>query len=80
MDETIIAALMLIGVFIFVIGLPCVGTAFLGVKMVKRLANYPSKTPVIHLSVVSQLVVLELISFGLLLLLYHILADYGQGA
>ncbi len=80
MDETIVAALILIGIFIFVIGIPCVGVALLGTKMVKRLANYPSRTPAIHLSVVSKLVVLELISFGLLLLLYHVLADYGQGA
>ncbi len=80
MDQTLIAALVLVFIFAIVIGIPCVGTVLLGRRLLNRLANYHSKTPAIQLSVVSQLILLEIISFGFLLLLYHILADYGQKA
>ena len=80
MEETTGAAFILFGIFLFVIALPCIGAAILGWKLANRLAYHPSKTPAIQLSVVFKLVLLEIISFGLLLMLYHILADYGQGA
>jgi len=74
------AALVLFAMFFVIIAIPCVGVAVLGWNLANRLAFYPSKTPAIHLSVILKLVILETISFGLLMFLYHILADYGQGA
>jgi len=74
------AAFILIGMFLFIIGIPCIGVAILGTNLANRIAFHPSKTPAIQLSVMLQLFILEIISFGLLSLLYHLLADYGQGA
>jgi len=80
MSGEILAALILTGTFFIVITLPCVGVGILGWKLARRIAHYPSKTPAIQLSILLKLVLLEFISLSLLLTLYHILADYGQGA
>jgi len=73
------AALILFLVFFFIIAIPCIGVAMLGSDLVNRLAFHPSKTPAIQLRVILKLVILEIISFGMLMSAYHILADYGQG-
>lgn len=71
--------LILLLVFIFVMGVPCVGTAILGSRLMNRLGRYPSKTPAIQINIIAKLVALEIISFGMLTMLYHVLSDYGQG-
>ncbi|MDP8265943.1 MAG: hypothetical protein P9M07_03250 [Candidatus Aceula meridiana] len=80
MEHLWIASLILVLSFFVVIALPCIGVCVLGWKLARRIAFYPSKTPAIQLSILLKLTLLEIISFSLLLILYHILADYGQGA
>lgn len=50
---------------------PCVLVAFLGRKMVNQLGHYPTKTPAIQMSIFFQLVVIEVITFTLMLTFYH---------
>ncbi len=73
-----VAALILLGLFSFVILVPCIGTAILGVGLLKKIGRYPSKTPAFQISTFMKLAVLEIISFGMMAMLYHILTDYGN--
>ncbi len=71
--------LILFLVFAFIMGVPCIGTAILGSKLMNRIGRFPSKTPAIQTNIIAKLVALEIISFGMLTMLYHVLSDYGQG-
>jgi len=46
--------------------LPCIGIGWIGVRLINKLGRFPSKTPAIQLGVMFQLIVLEVISFTLL--------------
>lgn len=72
------AILFLLMAFIVVVWLPCLGVAILGVRLMERMGRYPSKTPVFQMNTFLKLAVLEIIAFGLLATLYHLLADYGK--
>ena len=74
----LVAALILIGLFVICVGIPCIGTAILGTKMLEKVANFPSKTPVIQINIYIKFTILMIVSFALLMTLYHLLADYGQ--
>lgn len=65
--------LIFVGVFFVCIAIPCVGVAWLGKNMLNRLGRYPSKTPAIQLSVAFKLVIIEIVSFTLLLTFFKIL-------
>ena len=65
-------AYILIGIFAFLMIVPCVGVAIIGYKMIDKLGFFPSKTPVIQMSIFLQLVLTELISFGLILVFYRV--------
>lgn len=71
--------LILLLVFTFVMAVPCIGTIILGSRLMDRLGRYPSKTPVIQINTIAKLVALEVISFGMLTMLYHVLSDYSKG-
>lgn len=71
--------LILLLIFIFIMAVPCIGTVILGSRLMDRLGRYPSKTPAIQVNTIAKLVALEIISFGMLTMLYHVLSDYGQG-
>lgn len=78
MDQSLTAGLLLIGIFVVIVGIPCVGVSILGWKLAKRLSFYPSKTPAVQMDIIAKLVVLEIISFSLIFMLYHVLSDYGK--
>lgn len=69
------ASLIFLIMIIVVIGVPCVGIGFIGYHMMTRLGRYPSKTPAITLSVFIKLVVIEVISFALLIAFFRIFSD-----
>ena len=74
-----VAALILLAMFTFVITVPCVGIAILGYKLMDKIGRYPSKTPAFQTNIVVKLFILEIIAFGMLSVLYHLLADYSKG-
>ena len=73
------AAFILFGLFTFVILVPCLGIAILGWNLMERMGRYPSKTPAFQTSTFFKIFFLEVIGFGMLAMLYHLLTDYGKG-
>ncbi len=62
-------------VFSAVVLIPCVLCAILGLKMIGRLARYPTKTPVISLSIFVPLVLIEAATFLTIIGFYNLFAD-----
>lgn len=73
------AAVTLITILIVIVGLPCVAVAWLGSRMINKLGYFPSKNPAIQTSIFLQLLVIEIFSFTLLFLFYHVFVDYSKG-
>ena len=55
-----------------IILVPCVCVALMGKKMINELGRYPSKTPAIQMSVVWKFVIVEVITFSLLIAFYNV--------
>ncbi|MFA5088365.1 MAG: hypothetical protein WC552_04960 [Candidatus Omnitrophota bacterium] len=68
------AALLFIIIFSVLMAIPCFGVAWLGVRYINKLGNYPSKTPQIQVDIVIKLVFLEMVSFTLILLFFKVLS------
>ncbi len=62
-----------VGIFTVLILIPCAGIAWLGTRFINKLGRFPSKTPAIQMSVVLKLIILEIVSWTLLLLFFKIL-------
>ncbi len=77
-SETLQTGLTLITIIFIMIAIPCTAAAILGYKMLKKLSYYPSKTPAIQTGIFLKLVFVEVISFGLLLIFYHMLETYAE--
>ena len=73
MGDSAGAALSFIGVFYAIMFVPCVGAAVLGTKLINKLGRFPSKTPVIQLGILFPLVVLEVVSFTMMLVFFKLL-------
>jgi len=66
-------ALIFILFYWTVILIPAVGTCWIGRSLINRLGRWPSKTPAIQMSILFKLVVLEVVSFTLLLAFFKAL-------
>ena len=82
MSEAWVAGIILITLVFIIIAVPCVFIAFLGYKMLNKLAYFPSKNPAIQMSILFWLMIVEVASVTMLLTFYHVFADYSkdQGA
>lgn len=67
-------AYIFIGIFFFLMLLPCIGVTIIGYRMIEKLGQFPSKTPAIQLSIFLQLVATEVVCFGLILLYFSVLS------
>jgi len=65
--------LIFVLIFYVCIIIPCVGVAWLGKNLLNQLGRYPSKTPAIQIGVAFKLVVIEVVSFTLILTFFKIL-------
>jgi len=74
MGEESGAAIVFILLFFAFTIIPCVGTAIIGVNLINKLGRFPSKTPSVQMSVLFQLVVLEVVSFTLILAFFKVLS------
>jgi hypothetical protein len=59
-------------IYAVIITIPCVIAGIMGVKMINQLGTYPSKTPFIQMSIFFKLVLLEIVTFTLLVGFYHV--------
>ena len=77
MGESWQAGLIFIAVISVIIGIPCIFIAVIGSKMLNKLAYFPSKNPAIQKSVCFWIILVEVAAFTILLMFYHVLADYS---
>ena len=61
-------------IFLFMILLPCAGVAWIGYCMIHRLGQFPSRTPEIQLSILFQLIAIEMVYFGMIYVFIRIFA------
>jgi hypothetical protein len=69
------AAIFFIMIFYILMLIPCIGIGWIGYKLITNLGRYPSKTPAIQMSILFQLVVVEVASLTFLLAFFKILSD-----
>ena len=55
-----------IGLFLIMVGLPCLLTAILGVKLIERLGQYPSRSAKLQFGICIQLLLVEVFGFAML--------------
>ena len=58
--------------YAIIIIVPCVLVALMGRKMITRLGQYPTKTPVIQMSIFFPFVAIVAATFALLIGFYHL--------
>lgn len=68
-------SLIFIGLFYFIMLVPCLSVGWLGFKLLDKLGRYPSKTPAIQMGIILKLVTIEVVSFTLLLLFFKVLVS-----
>jgi hypothetical protein len=66
-----IESLIFGSIFSVIVIIPCVLVTILGKKMIYELGQYPTKTPVIQMSILFQLIVVEILTFICLLGFYN---------
>lgn len=67
--------LAFIGIFLFMVGVPCLVVAFLGTRLIDHLGHHPSRSAKLQMSVCIQLLITEILTFLMLALFYHIFSD-----
>jgi len=73
MGENSGASVIFILLFYVFVLIPCVGVSIIGVRLINKLGRFPSKTPSVQMSVLFQLIVLEVVSFTLILSFFKVL-------
>ncbi len=59
-------------VYTILIAIPCVLVTIFGREMIEQLGRYPTKTPIIQMSIFWKLVVTEVVTFTLLITFFHV--------
>ena len=72
-------SLIFASVFSGIVILPCVCIAIIGRKMIEQLGLYPSQSPKIQMSVLWQLIIIEVITFTLWMWFYVFFSDVKKG-
>ena len=66
-----IEAFIFVGVFLVIMAIPCTLVALMGRKMIFRLGQYPTTSPVIDIGTFFKLVVIEVGTFAALVAFYR---------
>ena len=67
------AGAIFVMIFGVLITIPCVVVGWLGSRFLDNLGRYPTKTPVLQTRMLFWLVIVEVVSFGLILAFFKIL-------
>jgi hypothetical protein len=67
--------LVFIGILTFIVGVPCFAVAMLGTRLINHIGRYPTKSARLQMGICIQLLVLEIFSFFLLALFFHVFSD-----
>ena len=68
-----IEMIIFMGIFFWLIFIPCAGIAWIGKKLIDRIGRYPSRTPALQTQVIFKLTVIEVVSLTLLLGFFKVL-------
>jgi hypothetical protein len=60
----------MVGLFLIVVAMPCFFVAVWGSKMINDLGNFPTKSVQIQVSASWKILLVEIVSFSLLILLF----------
>ena len=58
-------------VYAIIIIVPCVLVALLGRNMINQLGHYPTRSPIIQMSIFAKLMAIEIMTFACLIGFYH---------
>lgn len=64
-----------IGIFLFMVGVPCLIAAFLGTHLIDHLGQHPSRSGKLQMSVCIQLLITEILTFFMLAMFFRIFSD-----
>jgi hypothetical protein len=64
-----------IGIFFVIVGLPCIFVGILGTRLIDYIGVHPSKSSPMQLKVTLQLIVVQMISFLILAVFFHMFSD-----
>lgn len=64
--------ILFIGIFFVIIVIPCFFVAILGYQTITQMGYFPSKTPAIQMNIFWKLVLLEVLTFGFIMLFYRL--------
>jgi predicted MFS family arabinose efflux permease len=67
--------LTFIGLMLFIVGVPCVAVSVLGTRLIDHIGQYPTKSARLQMAVCIQLLVVEIFSFLMLAMFFHIFSD-----
>lgn len=67
--------LIFIGMFMLIVGIPCVLVAWLGTRLINYIGEHPSSSAKMQMTVCVQLLFVEILSFSVLALFFHIFSD-----
>ena len=62
-------------IYSVIIIIPCVLVALLGRKLIDQIAHFPTRAPVFHVSIFFKLVIIEAVTFTLLITFLHVFAN-----
>ncbi len=64
-----------IAAMLFVVGIPCIAVAVLGTKLIDHIGRFPTKSAQLQMGVCIQLLFVEIFSFLMLALFFHVFSD-----
>ena len=68
-------ALVFILIFWAMLLVPCIGAGWIGWQLITKLGQHPSKTPSIQMGILLKLIIVEIVSFTLILTFFKALVS-----
>lgn len=67
--------LIFIGLFVFMVGFPCLMVAWMGPRLIDEIGNWPTKTARAQMKMTIPLLLVEAFSFFMLAMFFRIFSD-----
>lgn len=64
-----------IGIFFLIVGLPCIFIGVLGTRLIDYIGVHPTKSSSMQLKVSLQLILVQIVSFLILAVFFHMFSD-----
>jgi hypothetical protein len=67
--------LKFIGFVFVIVTVPCIAVAVLGTRLINHIGMYPTKSAKLQIGICVQLLLIEIVTFFMLALFFHIFSD-----